>query len=167
MHRSLLPFTWWKFIGAALAQTGKNVILIKAQHPASQFHHSSQICSFHPSLHWFLKSYRILCLPWSILLLHTGVKPVLKAWQNNLSLNSLEERLTFSSASLYPAASSIAYFKSWRHNSHTPGRGGDMKSCETGTEIFISSYCPLLPYSEVIQEKNFLTWVQELSLVVN
>lgn len=123
MHRSLLPFTWWKFIGAALAQTGKKVILIKAHHSASQFHHSSQICSFHPSLHRFLKSYRILCLPWSILLLHTGVKPVLKAWQNNLSLSSLEDRLTFSSASLYPAASSTAYFKSWRHNSHPWKRG--------------------------------------------
>lgn len=36
----------------------------------------------------------------------------------------------------------------------TPGRGGDTKLYETGTEILISSYCPLLPYSEVIQEKN-------------
>lgn len=38
---------------------------------------------------------------------------------------------------------------------------------ETGTEILISSYCPLLPYGEVIQETNSLTWVQELSQIVD
>lgn len=42
-----------------------------------------------------------------------------------------------------------------------------MTQCETGTEILISSYCLLQPYGEVIQENNFLTWAQELSLIVD
>lgn len=49
----------------------------------------------------------------------------------------------------------------------TPGRGANTTQYETGTEVLISSYCLLLPYGEVIQETNFLTWVQELSLIVD
>lgn len=47
-----------------------------------------------------------------------------------------------------------------------PGREGKLTQHETGTEILTASYHRLLPYSEVIQETNFLTWVQELSLIV-
>lgn len=47
-----------------------------------------------------------------------------------------------------------------------PGTEDNMTQHETETEILTASYRALLPYSEVIQETNFLTWVQELSLIV-